>query len=226
MNDVPGWYGKLPSLGDFASRRLPVDFVEAWDAWLSQGLADWRAADAAWLDEYLAAPAWCFLLGPQVIALPGAAPRGTVPAWAGVLMPSVDRVGRYFPFTLASPVRALEAVDAGRLAHWLRMVAACAVDAMHGDWTLERLEQTLLELTDLTWPIGIDRGHGQFGELLERTARQGDTALWWLPDQGTASLPRQTQGLPGGAAFARLLVGRPLDRASPPPPTPPEPEPT
>ena len=28
---IPGWYGKIPSLGDFASRRLPQSFVAAWD---------------------------------------------------------------------------------------------------------------------------------------------------------------------------------------------------
>ena len=26
-----GWYGKLPTLGDFASRRLDNDFVDIWD---------------------------------------------------------------------------------------------------------------------------------------------------------------------------------------------------
>src|SRR5262249_35940975 len=33
---IPGWYGKLPSLGDFASRRLPVEFVKAWDSCLQE----------------------------------------------------------------------------------------------------------------------------------------------------------------------------------------------
>src|SRR5690606_36950533 len=30
----PGFYGKLPSRGDFVSRRLPADFIGQWDAWL------------------------------------------------------------------------------------------------------------------------------------------------------------------------------------------------
>ena len=33
---IPGWYGKLPSLGDFASRRLGADFIPPWDAWLQE----------------------------------------------------------------------------------------------------------------------------------------------------------------------------------------------
>ena len=49
---LPGWYGKLPALGDFASRRLPPEFVEPWDRWLAAGLAAWREHDADWLDAF------------------------------------------------------------------------------------------------------------------------------------------------------------------------------
>jgi type VI secretion system protein ImpM len=42
---VPGWFGKLPSLGDFASRRLPDAFVSRWDRWLQGGLARAREDD-------------------------------------------------------------------------------------------------------------------------------------------------------------------------------------
>jgi len=53
---LPGWYGKLPALGDFASRRLPPVFVEPWDRWLATGLSAWRDADPGWLEAYLGAP--------------------------------------------------------------------------------------------------------------------------------------------------------------------------
>ena len=33
-----GFYGKLPSRGDFLRESLPRDFVEAWDAWWQRGL--------------------------------------------------------------------------------------------------------------------------------------------------------------------------------------------
>ena len=35
---APGWHGKLPTLGDFASRRLEAPFIEAWDGWLAAGM--------------------------------------------------------------------------------------------------------------------------------------------------------------------------------------------
>ena len=34
-----GWFGKLPSLRDFAQRRLPPEFVQVWDDWLGAELA-------------------------------------------------------------------------------------------------------------------------------------------------------------------------------------------
>ena len=57
-----------------------------------------------WLDGYLASPSWRFLLMPGVM---------DGQPWAGVLMPSVDRVGRYYPLTIARPLPALPA-DAGQ----------------------------------------------------------------------------------------------------------------
>ncbi len=90
---IPGWYGKLPSLGDFASRRLPAEFINAWDAWLQEVLQATRdALGEGWLDCYLTMPIWRFVLLPGLVG-----PSG----WAGVLMPSVDRVGRQFPLTVA-----------------------------------------------------------------------------------------------------------------------------
>ena len=150
---APGWYGKLPTLGDFASRRLEPGFIEPWDAWLAAGLAAQREAlGAGWVRAYLHSPAWRFVLMPGVLSgvssgeLSKAAggPRSKT-AWAGVLMPSVDQVGRYFPLTLASPLTALPAGAAGfeALLGWLQRLEDVAVDAMQDDWSIDRLEDVL-----------------------------------------------------------------------------------
>ena len=56
-----GFYGKLPSHGDFLRRRVSDAFVDAWDAWLRECLAASRTAlGARWLDVYLTSPAWRF----------------------------------------------------------------------------------------------------------------------------------------------------------------------
>lgn len=93
-----GWYGKLPAHGDFVTRRLPAAFVEGWDAWLNAVLAGSRERlGEGWREAFLSAPAWRFVLAPGVLGAEG---------WAGVIMPSVDSVGRYFPLTVAAALPA------------------------------------------------------------------------------------------------------------------------
>jgi type VI secretion system protein ImpM len=87
-----GLYGKLHTHGDFLRRRVADDFVARWDSWLQQCMTESRSLlGDAWLDTYLTSPVWRFALTAEVC---GAA------AVAGLLVPSVDRVGRYFPLTL------------------------------------------------------------------------------------------------------------------------------
>ena len=139
----PGWHGKLPSLGDFASRRLVPEFLATWDNWLASGLQQLRDRDpAGWLDAYLANPTRRFLLMPGV--LPGAVGQQ---AWAGVLMPSVDRVGRYFPFTIVQPMPLPATIQQMQaLWFWLGRLDELAADALHDDWTVERLEAELARM--------------------------------------------------------------------------------
>lgn len=133
-----GWHGKLPTLGDFASRRLDPAFVQRWDGWLAAGLARLQQ-QPGWLDGYLASPSWRFLLLPGVV--------GETP-WAGVLMPSVDRVGRYYPLTIAQPLPGLPGDGEGleALWRWLLLLDEAAADALHEDWRVETLEAELARI--------------------------------------------------------------------------------
>lgn len=91
-----GFYGKMPIKGDFVSRHLPRSFVDPWDQWLQESIATSREQlGNNWLDSYLTSPIWRFALSNGVC---------DDNPWIGVMVPSVDSVGRYFPFTLASPV--------------------------------------------------------------------------------------------------------------------------
>lgn len=89
-----GFYGKVPTHGDFVRRRVPDEFLQPWDEWLQQRIAETRNnLSAGWLEVYLTSPIWRFALGPGVCG----------PTLAlGLLMPSVDRVGRYYPMTLVA----------------------------------------------------------------------------------------------------------------------------
>lgn len=89
-----GWFGKLPSSGDFVTRRVHPSFIEPWDAWLNAMLTGSRERlGEGWRDTFLSAPAWRFVLAPGIVGTDG---------WAGLIVPSVDSVGRYFPLTVVS----------------------------------------------------------------------------------------------------------------------------
>ena len=93
-----GFYGKLPSHGDFLRRRVSDQFVDAWDSWLRECLAASQTAlGDRWLDVYLTSPAWRFACA--------AGACGPLPV-IGVVAPSVDQVGRYFPLTLVAQLSA------------------------------------------------------------------------------------------------------------------------
>jgi type VI secretion system protein ImpM len=87
-----GLFGKLPSHGDFLERRAPPGFVAAWDRWLQEAVLVSRADLAErWLERYLTSPIWRFYCSAGVC--------GSAPV-VGFMVPSVDCVGRYFPFTV------------------------------------------------------------------------------------------------------------------------------
>lgn len=139
-----GWHGKLPGASDFASRRLDARLVDLWDDWISAGLARLRSDDAdGWVAAYLASPIWRFVQGPGFFPAPF---HGT--AWAGVLMPSVDRVGRYYPLLLTAALDALpqSADDRRQLWDWLWHLEDTAFEALDRDWSIETLEAALFEL--------------------------------------------------------------------------------
>ncbi len=198
----PGWHGKLPALGDFVSRRLSTDFIEPWDAWLSKGLHDLRsAAPAHWLQHYLHSPSWRFLLQPG--ALPGGG-AGSRQAWAGVLMPSVDRVGRYFPFTLAQPLGEAPLQTHQLQALWRGLTAwdDLARDALHDDWTAEQLEAALQQ---------HHAGHGSLGGRADAATPAHANTSQSHPAAGAAmagELPRhpgQALAVPGAGDAAAAM---------------------
>lgn len=117
-----GFFGKLPDRGDFVRRDLPNSFVDAWDAWVQAGMEASRAVlGEGWLDAWLCAPVWRFAL-----------PRGACgpDPWAGVMMPSVDRAGRYFPLMLAASPPPGVPPQAMLEGHWIAAVEGVALLAL------------------------------------------------------------------------------------------------
>ncbi|MBV1881108.1 MAG: type VI secretion system-associated protein TagF [Pseudomonadales bacterium] len=132
-----GIYGKIPAHGDFVSRRLNNDFIRYWDEWLQRGIAtSQEQLGERWLNHYLVSPIWRFVLSPGVVDDSG---------WTGVLIPSVDSVGRYFPLTIAMPVKApslLDLFERGR--DWFQDIEDSALAALSDSLSIDELNDRVL----------------------------------------------------------------------------------
>lgn len=137
LTNVAGFFGKVHTLGDFVSRRLKASFVQDWDAWLEGSLSvSQEQLGHEWLPVYLTSPIWRFLLSPGNCG---------DSAWAGVMMPSVDRVGRYFPLTLAIQVNEPQALPClfATAADWFDALEQLALSALRDDFNLDEFDERL-----------------------------------------------------------------------------------
>jgi type VI secretion system ImpM family protein len=87
-----GFFGKLPSHGDFVQRKVSPALVEFWDNWLVQGIASSQEIlGEGWQDAYYTSPLWHFTLSSGIVG------NSLI---TGLMMPSVDTSGRAYPFTV------------------------------------------------------------------------------------------------------------------------------
>ena len=123
---ICGVFGKLPNYGDFLSRDLPSQFTDIWDAWLQNYVSSSQEQlGEHWLDIYLTSPIWRFTFSPGVI---------DNKIWLGLMIPSVDRVGRYFPFSVVCSLQSdFPATSVHEQAHdWFEAVETILNDALEG----------------------------------------------------------------------------------------------
>ncbi|QXI38774.1 type VI secretion system-associated protein TagF [Pseudomonas xantholysinigenes] len=212
MSDL-GFYGKLASRGDFVSRGLPQRFIQPWDQWLAAGLqASQQALGERWLEAYLVSPLWRFALAPGVCG-----PDAVV----GVLMPSIDRVGRYFPLTVAQvlePGQPLAPVVAGD-DEWFEAVEAALLATLEPGAAFENFEAALppfrgtrpllqgprvavggLQRLDATTPQGR-------ALALAECACEGMSLWWGRGSERIAPGLMRCAGLPRSEDFAGFLLG-------------------
>lgn len=207
-----GFYGKLASRGDFVSRGLRPEQIDAWDRWLAAGIAASREQlGERWLESYLVSPLWCF-----------AVPAGLLgdEALAGVMMPSVDRVGRYFPLSILQNLPAdsdlsdlLDGADG-----WFDAAAALLLSTLEVDADFDAFAAAVEALAPLIctaqpcWQElvgGVRFSAGVSAQALAAEAAAG-RSLWW--GRGSAQVPAgllSCVGLPTARDFALCLFGAP-----------------
>lgn len=211
---APGLYGKLASRGDFVSRGLPQSFIGPWDSWLAAGLlASQNAMGEHWLNAYLVSPLWRFALAPGLCG-----PQAAV----GVVMPSIDRVGRYFPLTVAAllePGEDLASLVSGP-DQWFEQVEELLLATLDEGASFEALEEGL---QGLGAPLAAPRAEGSHYAGLQRfyvndpqarsavlaaLALDGSSVWWGRGSQYISPMLLRCQGLPPASDFGQFLLGQ------------------
>ena len=183
---MPGLYGKLPARGDFLSRRLDADFVAAWDEWLQRVMRESRELlGARWLECFLSAPVWRFVAPAGMYSKAG---------WVGVTVPSVDRVGRYFPLTIAAAIREDSLDVPSTLAQarpWLDAIETLALDALSPGLDVEAFDQ---RLAALRLPVGVAAVCASDDDTVPLGMPQASFQVRPLPSEGCEAALAQTLG--------------------------------
>jgi len=137
---IVGYYGKIPSKGDFVAQSLPRSFTEPWDNWLREVLAHSKLElGDKWMECYLTSPLYHYALSSGLCGNP---------SWIGVMMPSVDNVGRYFPMTICKsfPEKSNSLVLLENNKEWLAKAETLLLSCLDDDFSLEGLESNLASL--------------------------------------------------------------------------------
>jgi type VI secretion system protein ImpM len=210
----PGFYGKLASRGDFVTRGLVPGFTRPWDVWLSAAMqASEQQLGNEWLRAYLVSPLWRFALAAGVCG-----PNAVV----GVLMPSIDRVGRYFPLTVAQTLEPGQSVAsvAGGSDAWFGVVEELMLSTLDQGAGFGVFEVALSRVPPLSFAprsqarrmagLQIFSASDVQSRQLELKAIACEGAsLWWGND--AAGLPQglvRCKGLPDPQRFGAYLFGK------------------
>lgn len=219
-----GYCGKIPSKGDFVQNDFDEIFIENWNEWLQAVIAvSKEQLQDKWLDCYLTSPIWNFSLSSGVCS---------ESAVCGTLIPSIDKINRHFPFTIAVKHQ-LTALQAWHENEWDMQFEDTILEVLEDRFDFSIWQENLNIQTDLSslvclqedfivspdkvkkgWVVeGIDQP--AVLQLLHQQYRQkfGDYSIWWTTG---SELVKPcfivTDGLPQVSQFVAMLDGQWLKR--------------
>jgi type VI secretion system protein ImpM len=201
-----GLFGKLPAKRDFIEYSVDRALMEKWDPWLQQAVATSRELlGQDWLDIYLRAPIWRFWLGSGICGKPV----------LGVLMPSVDGVGRYFPLSLVwCGEGEIPPPELDEQADWFAAAEEVLLGALGDGVRYEGVQAALALLPPVRREAAAP---DQSIPGLFRALRGGSLpefyrtrSCWWVPSHDGGATPARTMlrhGLPAPPDYATMLTG-------------------
>ena len=176
-----GFFGKLPSRGDFVRAGLSRETVTAWDAWLQTVLpqAEELAGDD-WADFWRMAPCWRFRL-PAGLCGPH--------AWTGLWLASADRVGRRFPL--------LAAAETPRTDDTLlnRIEAVCRTALAYGDAPDDLAARLQAAMATETDAVSLDN--------IADSNESAAAPIWWRAGKEPIVI---SPGMPDACQFLHMLT--------------------
>lgn len=204
---------------------MTPEFLQGWDEWLQRAVASSQEQlGGTWLNIYLTSPIWRFVLSPGVV---------DSQPWAGIVMPSVDKVGRYFPLTLASPMPGLNSISEMLVLGkpWFDQLEEVAlkglmdgVDVDHIDALLQKISppehtgvQAVGKRMEFSRPVALQMAKPEqnplnsFPFLLDSFLQQRlpSYSLWWTSGSEHVLPSVLMSGyLPAPAHFAAMLDGQ------------------
>ena len=228
-----GWYGKIPGTGDFITRRMPAAFSESWDRWLQSAIAGSRERlGGRWRDTYLSMPIWRFVLSPGML---------TQNAWAGIMVPSVDAVGRYFPLAVASALPSASLSIVGTLMaaeSWFDDIEAIALSAIAPGADSAAIDSAISQRPfrsewlrypeghddtvpirgakpQMLWvPLSARNGQAPAQEVFDLAARMAEPTAAWLAEESElfGRCMLLCESLPLAEQYCAMMDGRWVER--------------
>jgi type VI secretion system protein ImpM len=220
-------YGKLPTKRDFIALGVSRDFLNAWEPWLQSGVSASQATlGEQWHKAFLRAPIWRFWLGGDLCGV----------STVGAFMPSLDKVGRYFPLTLLAsadegaviPPPEINAQDA-----WFKSAEDFLIATLDHETTFEAVVQNLGQLAmpiqieplnkstadadlfvERAATVAIQKEEKHFADLFGSLRRadpdkiySGTTCWWTVGGEDFSPMAFCVKRMPDPFLFAAMLTG-------------------
>lgn len=176
MSWTAGYYGKIPSRGDFVGHGLAAATRDAMDAWCQRVIPGSQARlGSDWAPAWMEAPIWRFRL---------AADRFGPDPVAGVWLPSTDRAGRLYPLIIA-----IAGPDLAMAGAFLDCAETIGLDAIEHDLPPGQVAEATASAAARSAPL---------------RALEGE--WWTKGSPRVAPTRRMVPALPDDAAFAAMLT--------------------